>query len=367
MDPLVKIDAFLMTFLTLTPGKGEVYPSTWKELDRLFYHVRDIDEEVRTDAPLFVAWQKASFEREYEGIMGLITTHVSELWPPHSEFERNLRAIQTINAKGLFLLLYGVYGDELLQARGVMSRISTLRAFNAISYTYGADYTIRQINLLPHGSYINEQLAQILGRINVEVLAKHLKDSYSFDVLGAVYTIDKTLPPDNLVMACMPRGDDTRTRVYRHILKTRDPAYAPLLHYMCTTNSPFGKAAYYMAKSLGGEFTPPPQDVDSVGAHDILWRWFHGAATDEELDKNFEEVLNWNESMFKYMVRNCMGLSVACKIRITAKRYMRILRLAKEQDRTQGLIGPFIIKDSPFIGIKLTRRDYDGGRIKKQD
>lgn len=366
MDPLVKIDSFLITFLTLTPGKGGVSTSTWKELDRLLYHVRDVNEEVHTDVPLFVAWQGVSFEREYEGIIGLVTKYTDDLKTPHSEFEKSLRTIQNVNAKGLFLLLYSIYGDNLLQARGIMSRVSTLGAFNAVSYTYGADYTLRQINLLPYGPYVNEQLANILGRINVEALAKHRNNS-SFDIIGTVYTIDKTLPPDNLVMACMPHGDDTRARVYRHILKTRDPAYAPLLHYMCATSTMAGKAAYYMAKSLGGEFTPPSQDADSVGMHDVLWQWFHGVITDEELDKNFEEVFNWNESMFRYMVRNCMGLSIACKIRITAKRYMKILRLAKEQDRTHGLIGPFIIKDSPFIGIKLTRRDYDDGRTKKQN
>lgn len=365
MDPLVKIDAFLITFLTLAPWKSGV--TTQEELFRLFNHVIYIDEEIHTDMPLFVAWQEVSLEREYEGIMGFITKYPDDLKTPQSEFERSLRAIQNINAKGLFLLLYGVYGDNLLQARGVMSRVSTLKAFNAVSYTYGAIYTVRQANCLPHGLYVNEQLAQMLGRVNVGALAEYRKGSHSLDILNNVYTVDKTLPPDNLVMACMPHDENVRARVYRHILKTRDLAYAPLLHYMCVMGGTTGKAAYYMAISLGGEFTPLPQAVDSMGTGDILWRWFHGVTTDEELDNNFEEVLRWDESLFKYMVRNNMGLGISCKIRITAKRYMRIMRLAQGQDRTHGLIGPFIIKDSPFIGIKLTRRDYDNGRTKKPD
>lgn len=360
MNSLVKIDSFLMTFITMMCDR-ETYVQ--EEMIKLFCYVRDIDEEICTDLPLITTWQTVTFEREYEGIMGLISKNVKDLKSPQSDFERVLRSIPSHDAKMLFVLLFSVYGESLLQARGLLSRVAALCAFNAVSTTYGANYTIRAIKELPYGKYVNEQLAQILGRVNVEELTKYRKSSYSFDIVGNVYEASKVPPPDNLVIACMPSNDPIRTRVYRHIISTRDVAYAPVMHAMCLQEGIAGRAAYYMAKSLGGEFTPPQR----VAQTDVLWRWFHGEVTDEELDKRFEEVIGMNESMFKYMVRSNMGISIACKINITARRYMKILRLAKGQDRTRGLIGPFIIKDSPFIGIKLTRRDYDSGRTKKQN
>jgi hypothetical protein len=336
-----------------------------EEMIKLFSYVRDMNEEVHVDSPLITAWQNLTFEREYEGIMGLIDRNAEDLKAPQSDFERILRSIPSNEAKMLFALLFGVYGESALQAHGLLSRIAALRAFNAISFTYGANYTVRSIRNLPHGAHVNAQFAQILGRINVEELTKYRKSSYSFNIVNDVYEVGKMPPPDNLIITCMPSNDGIQTRVYRHVISTRDIAYVPVMHAMCSQEGLAGRAAYYMAKSLGGEFTPPQWAVDIKA--DVLWRWFHGEATDEELNKRFEEVIDHNESMFKYMVRSNMGIGIACKINITAKRYMKILRLAKGQDRTRGLVGPFIIKDSPFIGIKLTRRDYDNGRIKKQN
>jgi hypothetical protein len=362
MDVLVRIDSFLMTFITMMCDKEL---RTQEEMYKLFGYVQYMDEEVYTDSPLITAWQNLTFEREYEGIWGLISRNADDLKTPQSDFERILRSIPSNDAKMLFVLLFSVYGERILRARGLLSRVAALHAFNAVSFTYGANFTMRTVKELPYGAYVHEHLAKMLGRINVEELTKYRRSSYSFDIVGNVYGIDKVLPPDNLVLACMPVDDSIRTRVYRHIISTRDVAYAPILHAMCLLEDTAGKAAYYMAKSLGGEFTPLKRPADHRADLDVLWRWFHGEATDAELDAKFDDVLGAYENMFKYMTKCSMGIGIAGKIRITAKRYMKILRLAKGQDRTRGLVGPFIIRDSPFIGIKLTRRDYDNGRTKK--
>lgn len=363
MHSLVRVDCFLTMFISWMHVKST---ATQEDLSRIFNYVQDIDDEIDSDTPLLVTWQKLTLEREYESIFGMIHNNADDLKDPQSDFEKVLRAIPNNDAKGLFALLFGVYGDRLLWAHGVLSRVASLRAFNATSFAYGANYTMRDMGGMAHGKQMHAYLANMLGRLDVSVLARHRKDSYSFDIVERAYA-GETLPPNNLVMAVMPYEDNIRTRMYLHILRTRDVAYAPIMHYMSMTEGTGGKAAYYMAKSLGAEFEPPKRPPLSNAETDLLWQWFHGNASDEQLDARFEEVLGNNEGLFKHMVRNCMGIGVPGKIRITSRRYLKILRLAKHQDRSRGLIGPFIIKDSPFIGIKLTRRDYDSGRTKKQN
>ena len=121
-------------------------------------------------------------------------------------------------------------------------------------------------------------------------------------------------------------------------------------------SAPVGRALHYFAHTVGGVYTP----IKGVFSTPLA-KWYDKEINEKQLDAIFDDVIKDENRTFEELVRFGIGISLEANLRLTKKRFAKIEKLVESTHITEyrELAGPFLIKDSSMLSIKILRRQIN--------
>ena len=149
-----------------------------------------------------------------------------------------------------------------------------------------------------------------------------------------------------------------RKAYLRHIMHhPEDIQYlAAFNHIRVGCSQSVTRALHYFAHTVGGVYTPIKGVLSTP-----LAKWYDKEINEKQLDGIFDEVIKEERRTFEELVRFGIGISLEANLKLTKKRFAKIEKLVESPDITEyrELAGPFLIKDSSMLSIKILRRQIN--------
>ena len=116
------------------------------------------------------------------------------------------------------------------------------------------------------------------------------------------------------------------------------------------------RGLHYFSHTIGGAYTP------AKGAYQTqLCKWYDKEIDEKQLDEVFDDVIKDERKVFEELGHLGVGISLEANLRLTKKRFSRIQKLVESHfiSEYKELAGPFLIKDSSMLSIKILRRQIN--------
>ena len=167
---------------------------------------------------------------------------------------------------------------------------------------------------------------------------------------------------DCLLPTQIPLGLSSHTSVkkmyLRHIMHhPEDIQYLDAFRSIqASSDAPTKQALYYFAHTVGGVYTPIKGLSQSV-----LAKWYEKEINEKQLDDAFDDVIRDERRIFNELLQLGIGISIDANLRLTKKRFARLQRYIDSNKiaKYRELVGPFLVKDSSMLSIKILRRQIN--------
>jgi len=268
-----------------------------------------------------------------------------------------LRFVSNRESMGLLLCLGFLLGEKAFAHKGIIYRLGHLNKTELFQITdYGEP--VFGIKTLDITEYIIPILRRVFELLNLVPNTEHSTYHRLYgaaDIFIKVYEgtgLPIKIPLD---FAWYP---SVKKAYLRHIMHhPEDNNYLDAFMNIRIHMDRFAKQAlHYFAYTIGGVYTPIKGAFSTP-----LSKWYEKEINEKQLDEIFDEIIKDERRTFEELVQLGIGISLEANLRLTKKRFARIQKLVESHyiAEYQELAGPFLIKDSSMLSIKILRRQIN--------
>jgi len=277
--------------------------------------------------------------------------YVEDLMSASFKLMRNREAI------GLVLCLGFLLGEKVFTHEGLMYR---LQHIDDAGLLHIADYgePIFGIKTLSITEHIGPMLRRVFELLNLAPNVEHSEYHRAYGVADIFIDVhaDVGLPVKiPLDFAFYPSIKKAYLRYIMH--HPEDSRYLDaFINIRNNADRSMKQALYYFAHTIGGVYTPP-KGVFSTP----LSKWYDREINEKQLDEIFDDIIKNERRTFEELVQLGIGISLEANLRLTKKRFAKIQKLVESHyiKEYKELAGPFLIKDSSMLSIKILRRQIN--------
>lgn len=269
-----------------------------------------------------------------------------------------IRPLKSRDSLGLLLCLGFLFGQKIFAHEGIIYRLQHINKSELLQITDYSDpiFGIKTLHYTEHAIPMFRRIFELLNLVpSMKYSAYHRLYGIA-DIFIKVHE-DVELPTKiPLDLAWYP---SVQKAYLRYIMNNAEgnAKYLDAFNNILANTDRFTKQAlYYFQHTVGGVYTPTKEEYPTQ-----LSKWYNKKINEKQLDEVFDDVIKDERRVFEILVQLGIGISLEANLRLTKKRFSRIQKLVESRliSRYKELAGPFLIRDSSMLSIKILRRQIN--------
>jgi hypothetical protein len=268
-----------------------------------------------------------------------------------------LRSMNNRESVGLLLCLGFLLGEKVFVHEGLIYRLGHLNKTELLQIIdYGEPvFGVKTLDITEYITPILRRVFELLNLApNIEYSAYHRLYGAA-DIFIKVYEGAELPIKIPLDFAWYPSVKKAYLRYIMH--HPEDSNYLGAFINIKAHMDRFAKQAlHYFAYTVGGAYAPTKGEFSTP-----LSKWYEKEINEKQLDEIFDDIIKDERRTFEELVQLGIGISLEANLKLTKKRFARIQKLVESYHIAEyrELAGPFLIKDSSMLSIKILRRQIN--------